>query len=262
MPDVSTSRLQAASQATYRVDYPEGLRMATGLDMDPNGICRAVWGKEFNACDTELLSVLSSHALLLDGSVGAYASTPDVAALDIVGDIDLRVEFVPTSGTQNTALLSKWTTTGNQRSYNLYLGVFRLPTVAWSANGTAELSNLGAVTAVPGALQATIDVDNGAAGNTSRLFQAPSLDGTFVQFDEEIKAGVTSIFASTAPLTLGADTAGASGRFIGRITRAQVRNSAGTLVADPDFRALAPGTTSFVDSTGKTWTVHGTARVV
>jgi hypothetical protein len=205
--------------------------------------------------------------LLLDGVSGSYASTPDVAALDIVGDIDLRVEFVfttPAGNLQNTTLIGKWNTTGNQRSYDLRNSGFGLPAIFWSANGTAELSNLGIPpVATGGAYRATLDVNNGASGNTSRLYYAASMDGTFVQFDEEIKAATTAIFASTAALTLGAANAGAAALFRGRITRAQVRNGIdGTIVANPDFRNLAPGTTSFADSTGKTWTVHGTARVV
>jgi hypothetical protein len=267
MADVNTEVLNAASQDTYGLDFPGGLRKATGINKDPNGICLTAWGKEFNEAGTEMLSVLSAHALLLDGASGSYASTPDVAALDITGDIDLRVEFVfttPAGNLQNTALIGKWNSTGNQKSYELINGPFALPTIFWSANGSAELSNLGIPPfSTGGAYRATLDVDNGASGNTSRLYAAASMDGTFVQFDEEIKAGVTSIFASTAALTLGAVNAGTAALFRGRITRAQVRNGIdGTIVANPDFRNLAPGTTSFADSTGKTWTVHGTARVV
>jgi hypothetical protein len=44
---------------------------------------------------------------------------------------------------------------------------------------------------------------------------------------------------------------------------AQVYNGiAGVLVANPDFAAQAPGTTNFVDSTGKTWNVIGDAEIV
>jgi hypothetical protein len=262
MADVNTEVLNAASQATYGLDFPGGLRVATGINKDPNGVCLTAWGKEFNEAGPEMLAVLSSHALLLDGASGAYASTPDVAALDIVGDIDLRVEFMPTGGVQqDMALVAKWGAAG-QRSYLLQRGFFGLPDMRWSANGTAELNSLGIPSSLPFALRATVDVNNGASGNTTVHYGAPSLDDTFVQFDDEIKAGTTSIFSSTAPLTVGATEAGAARRFIGRIVRVQVRNSAGTLVADPDFRNLAPGTTSFQDSTGKTWTVHGTARVV
>lgn len=263
MADVNTEVLQAASQATYGLDYPGGLRRATGLNLDPNGICRTLWGKEFNEAGPEMLSLLSSHGLRLNGASGAYASTPDHASLDIVGDIDIRAEFVNFAPTQqNYALVAKWTATGNQKSYYMGGGAFGLPILRWSATGSAELSSLGILTFVPLAFRMTLDVNNGAAGNTTVQYHSTSLDDTFVQFDDEIKAGTTSIFSSTAPLTVGASDAGTAGMFVGMVKRVELRNSAGTIVANPDFRNLAPGTTSFADSTGKTWTVHGGAVVV
>jgi len=266
MADVNAEVLQNASQDTFGLDYPGGLRRATGLNLDPNGICRQIWGKEFNEAGTEMLQVLSNHALLLPGVSGAYASTPDVAALDIVGDIDIRAELVATTSAQpNPAhVVGKWTTTGAQRSYQLHLGALGLPEIRWSANGTAELSNLNAgITGPSPALRATIDVDNGASGNTSRHYIASSLDGAWTEVDSEIKAGVTSIFSGTAPLTVGAANAGAASFFIGRLNRIEIRNGIdGTVVANPDFRNLAPGTTSFADGTGKTWTINGTAQVI
>lgn len=262
MADVNTEVLQAASVDAYGLDWPGGLRKATGIDLDPHGICRRAFAKPFARSGPEMLSLVSSHGLLLPGTTGAYASTPDVAALDIVGDIDIRVEFVSMAAQQNFALVAKWTATGNQRSFLMGGGVFGLPNLRWSANGTAELSSLGSIAAVPLAYQFTLDVDNGASGNTTRMLQASSLAGPFGQFDDEIKATATAIFASTAPLTIGASDAGTANLFTGVVKRMELRNSAGTVVANPDFRNLAPGTTSFADATGKTWTVHGTARVV
>jgi len=268
MADVNEEVLQAAAQSTYGLDYPGALRRATGLNLDKNGICQTLWLKEFNEAGPEMLQVLSNHALLLPGASGAYASTPDVAALDIVGDIDIRIEFVSTSRTQaNPAtVVGKWTTTGNQRSYQLHLGAFALPDLRWSANGTAELDNLNTgLTAgsVPGAIRATLDVDNGATQNVSRHYTATSIDGSWTEVDTETKAGVTSLFSGTAPLTVGAANAGAASLFIGRVTRVEIRSGIdGTVVANPDFRALSPGTTSFADGTGKTWTINGTAVVL
>jgi hypothetical protein len=34
------------------------------------------------------------------------------------------------------------------------------------------------------------------------------------------------------------------------------------IVTNPDFTAEAPSTLSFADSTGKTWTINGTAEII
>lgn len=74
---------------------------------------------------------------------------------------------------------------------------------------------------------------------------------------------VTSIFASTAPLEVGAYNNGADDVFDGTILAAQVyQGIAGVLVADPDFAAQPDGTTMFVDSVGLTWTVGSGDAVI
>ena len=111
------------------------------------------------------------------------------------------------------------------------------------------------------AVRVTLDVVAGA-NRTSAAFAAPSGVGLGTQYATETVAGNTAIFNSTAVLGIGSADGATSEGFAGRITRAQVRNLIdGTIVANPDFRNLAPGTTSFVDSAGLTWTVQGTARV-
>jgi len=66
-----------------------------------------------------------------------------------------------------------------------------------------------------------------------------------------------------AALETGAHTSGTSDRATGNVDAIRVRNGiAGTAVADPDFTAQTHGATSFNDSTGKTWTIHGDAKLV
>lgn len=69
-----------------------------------------------------------------------------------------------------------------------------------------------------------------------------------------------SAFAPNAPTTsslrVGQSYAFQEDGFHGRILAVELRNSVnGVLVASPDFSAQPAGTTSFDDSTGKTWTV-------
>jgi len=264
MADVNEEVLQAAAQETYGLDLPGALRRATGLNLDKNGICLRLWGKEFNEAGPEMLSVVSSHALLLPGTVGAFATTPNHASLQITGDLDLRCEFVINSyPLLNLAMVAKWNATGNQRSYLLrYTPVGNSATLFWSTAGISSL-NSAFVTEFdnPGALRKTIDVVNGTDRHID-TYTAPSLDGPWTLVNHAVVAGTTSIFAGTAVASVGAQGDG-SDPFFGRITRAEIRNGIdGTIVANPDFRDLAPGTTSFADSTGKTWTLQGTAVVV
>jgi hypothetical protein len=58
--------------------------------------------------------------------------------------------------------------------------------------------------------------------------------------------------------------AGTSGNLAGKVYSVEVRNGItnGTLVAAPRFDQQVSGTTSFVDSTGRTWTLQGDAELV
>lgn len=75
--------------------------------------------------------------LALDGTATGIASTPDAAALDIVGDIDVRVEATADWGSAHVQnLIGKWTATGNQRSWIVQLNNGLLY-FWWSADGSA-----------------------------------------------------------------------------------------------------------------------------
>ena len=203
--------------------------------------------------------------LNLPGGSGNYASTPDAASLDIVGDIELRAEVSFSSWTPATeqTMVSKWNTTGNQRSYHLSL----LPTghlrLGWSTNGTA-VTNADS-TEVTGFqpelirfIRTTLDVSSGEV----RFFTSDH-GGGFIQLGDPVIVGATSIFASTATVGVGAKSAGTADVMVGRMYAAQIRNGiAGTIVADPKFKEYGPTVTSFNDSTGKTWTVNGTAAII
>lgn len=208
--------------------------------------------------------------LHLPGGTGNYASTPDTAVLDIVGDIDIRADvklsnWVPGAA---VALVAKYDSTGSQRSYNLTLSSTGTLQMLWSTAGSANIIKDSTANPVPAAdgrlaVRATLDVDNGAAGNTVTFYTAPTIDGPWTQLGAPVvTAGVTSIFAGTADLYVGARNLGVSDIMSGEVFAAEVYNGiAGSVVANPDFSAQAPGTTSFVDAAGRTWTLSGTASI-
>lgn len=206
--------------------------------------------------------------LYLDGDSAGYVSTPDTAALDITGDIDIRAEAsIAWYAADNQVLIAKWESTGNQRSYALRILNGSL-ILNWSTDGTPTNSAFVTLPALPerAALRATLDVNNGAAGRTIRMYWAESIAGPWTQIgDDIVQAGTTSIFASTAPLRVGgpdATTDPPRVPFTGRGHAFEVRDGiAGTVVASPDFTAQPSGTTSFADSAGRTWTLNGTAEI-
>ncbi|MFH9013961.1 hypothetical protein ACH4C6_21600 [Streptomyces sp. NPDC017943] len=206
-------------------------------------------------------------ALELDGNGANNAATPSHTSLNITGDLDLRWEgeadwYAP--GFQT--LMGKWGGPGN-RSYTLRLESGSLY-ILGARNGTTGTFGRWPLPALPrrAAVRGTMDVDNGAGGVTIRLYWAPSLDGPWVQFSDDIVVPETlSVFVGTAPLTIAPeqlDEGSVRPAVAGRVYRAEVRNGInGPIVAAPNFGAQAAGTTSFTDSAGRLWTLTGTARI-
>jgi hypothetical protein len=203
---------------------------------------------------------------------GVGASTPDAAALDITGDLDVRIDAT-LSNWSTVGLLSavdlcgKYVTGTNQRSWFLQQRN-GCPYLEWSPDGTTTVQVSGTIPPVvpPGgrlAWRATLDVDNGAGGYTVTFYTAPTISGSWTQLEQIVTtSGTTSIFNSTSVLRVGDATDLTFAKPNGAIHAFQLRNGiGGTLVANPDFTTQTPGATSFTDSTGKTWTV-GTSTTI
>lgn len=218
------------------------------------------------------VSVPGTAGYLAIAADGDRATTPDVAALDITGDIDIRIDLTLDDwlDPDTVILAAKFDTTTNQRSWALFARGGGLG-LQWSPDGVtlaAAASDLLPIIPPSGRLAARVvlDVNNGAGGWTATWYTADTISGTWVQLGDPFvtTAGTTSIFASTAVLGVG-DAATLTtnlGPAAGRIHAFQLRNGiAGAIVANPDFTAQADGTTSFVDSAGRTWSTGGTASI-
>ncbi|WP_030798981.1 hypothetical protein [Streptomyces sp. NRRL S-337] len=212
------------------------------------------------------VSVLTGATYLgLPGAVGDYASTPDTAALDITGDLDVRFDGTLTNwGATNLELIGKFTFAAGGRSW--WLGMRNgVPHFEWSVDGATPIQADAPVapTIPPSgrlALAVTLDVNNGAGGATVQFYTAATIAGPWSYLGGPVLfAGTTSIFNSNAPLRVG-DAIGLLNftTASGACHAVQVRSGiGGTLVANPDFTAQTAGTTSFTDSTGKVWTLAG-----
>lgn len=217
---------------------------------------------------------LTGSRLALSQVSGNYASAPDSAALSITGDIDIQAKvdftswnegnrFVALGIAQSRFVVSKYTTTGNQRSYYLNVNSAGVLILGWSTAGSADLTasadevlNLEAETVKW--VRATLDVNNGASGRTAKFYTSD--DGsTWTQLGTtQTVAGTTSIFNSTAELNIGGANAGTSNLMEGSVYRVIIRNGydgGGSVVFDADFETATAGATSFTESSVNAATV-------
>lgn len=208
-----------------------------------------------------------SH-LELDGDTSGTVSTPDAAALDIIGDIDIRAEIDidMTRADLPQTILGKWGESTAERSWILRAYDGNL-TFSWLDAATASFNAPLAIELIGApVIRVVLITDDGDGGLIARFYQGDTVDGPWTQLGDDITAGFTTdLQSTTSSLFIGpVDTTIASGRqpFTGTATRFQVYDGVdGTLVADADFRALADGATGFTDSVGRVWTVNGTAEV-
>lgn len=216
----------------------------------------------------EVGGIVSGDGLFLSGFDADFASTPDVASLDITGDIDLRGLITPNDvlvagPTGIGAIAAKYSLTGNQRSYMLSMADGGFVRLNWSTDGTSFVGINSSTSVSFGsgetfAIRATLDV----SVRDLTFFTGPSLAGPWTQLGTVSSGAATSIFAGTALLTAGARSDGGSNGFDGIIHAIEVRNGiGGAIVANPDFAAQEIGTEQFTDSTGKLWTLNGNAEI-
>lgn len=194
----------------------------------------------------------------------AYVSTPDAAALDITGDLDIRFDADLTTWSENMELVSKWTETGNQRSY--LFGLANGTLYLWRSTDGSAVGSAVATVPLPTnhgrqAVRAVLQVNTPAGSRTTTFYTAPTLAGPWTQLGSSLVASPNITLFSGSGIVAVLDNPNSSSQasvIRGKIYGAQIYNGvAGTLVANPDFTAQTHGATSFVDSTGKTWTVNG-----
>lgn len=221
-----------------------------------------------NTNDPTWLGPDATGYVYLPGVASNYLSVPDENALDITGDIDIRVRvaldnWIPSA---NQDLLSKFDTGTGQRSYSFFVDTAGRPGLFTSTDGSAG----GVVVYSPGSatgfqngslkwLRVTLDVAGGSLGGYDAKFYT-SDDGTaWTQLGSTASsASNTSIFAGTASVTIGARNNGALQLLTGKVYRAQVLNGIdGTTVLDVDCDAITSGSaTSFTCATGQTCTIN------
>lgn len=215
---------------------------------------------------------VTPSALYVPGDQGvSYASTPDHASFALT-DVDVRI----------LAVLNNW---GADSVTNQFAGQWALsvpPDVTgWvmsihgNKKGRFAISQDGGLIGhgletdelfsySPRELhwyRNTYDSDNGAGGNTCVHYvgdYSGTTTPTWNQFGTpRVESGISVPFNST--MALRTNWLFWGGYFLYVELRSTIN---GSIVANPDFRTQTPGTTSFADSTGKTWTLTGNAKIV
>lgn len=208
---------------------------------------------------------------------GDYSYTSDKAALDITGDIDIRVEISPSTWNMPVeaglaVLAMKANNVNPDFSWAFCLDVRSRMYFAWDDAGVSASGFGHRSAAIPVqermALRVTLDVNNGLGGYTVSFYYADDLDSSWTLLTNTVTtSATTSIFSSNSALSVGASGVGtglfSGGKtFSGKIYGFELRNGiAGTLVADADFKSQAVGVTSFADGLGNTWGIISDAYV-
>lgn len=202
------------------------------------------------------------NGLRTGSTTGNYITTPHDASLAITGDIEIVLCIAYENTPNGEYLIVKNDTTGGV-NWNVRLMSSLKPQFEFW-NGSLQTCLCPTALTMP-ALKSPLwlKIKHVVASNYHVDFWysyqsetiAPSQVswqtlGTFTG------TGSGTRTSSTTVLGINGSNNAAQGLF--RIYYADVKNSSGTIVANPDFRGLALGSPTFVDSTGKTWTIART----
>lgn len=214
-----------------------------------------------------------------DAEDNTSVTTADKATLDVVGDIDVRIDILPRFWRTPSALTlaGKWNIGTNQRSWAFWLAKSGQLGFEWTTDGTlSTLKTAGSTIVIPAtsgrlSVRVSLDVDNGAGQYAVQFFTAATMGGSYTQLGSTVtgSTGTTSIFSGSANLVVGGVddfgsifTGGQS--YGGKLYAFQMRNSAGTVVANPDFSTWGLDDTSKVDTAGtpNTWALRNALTCV
>jgi hypothetical protein len=214
------------------------------------------------------VSGTNNSYLYLPGVTGNYASAPDSVALDIMGDIDIRVRVAMDDWTPSalTRLVSKRSIGGSQESYELQIATNGVPALVLSTDGSALLSTAPGGSPAVGVADGTIlwlrvtwrQSDGQVQFFTANGALTDPLTGDWLQLGTNVTLNAgSSIFNSTSVLGIGASSAGTNGTLAGKVYRTTIYAdlSETNKVFDADFTTKPFGANTFTESSANAATV-------
>ncbi|NEB00632.1 hypothetical protein [Streptomyces sp. SID13726] len=202
-----------------------------------------------------------------DGTGTSVLTTPTQTAFNVT-DLDVRLDIALESWEEHQGLASRFTASGDNRSWGIYLGGSGQLALAWSATGSSTIItrfSTDPVNAYNGqriAIRVTLDVDNGASGYTLKFFTGRTVDDQeheWTQLGDAITGGATTaVFAASSQIEFG-DVSGLvlpclTGKGYAMKLMTSIGGSTAMRMTTQD---ASPGVTSFT-SNGLVWTVTGT----
>ena len=221
--------------------------------------------------DPLLLSHTGTNYLYLPGVNGNWAATPDIAAYDVLGDVECvcRMAMDDWTPAATRTFLARSTATDPDRSFTFSLKTTGSLSLDWFPTGLAA-SNLfvNSTVALPATdgttywVKFTLDVDNGVGGYDLKFWYAADQatePSSWTQLGTTITGGApTSLPNVASGIYLGSQGPGGSNVSAGKFYRAIVRNGiGGTTVFDADFTRgiTSGGQTTFTESSANAATV-------
>lgn len=189
------------------------------------------------------------------------------------GDLDIRIELEPDTWRppQFRPIASQWVPGSADNMWVLRHHPEGWLELKWSEDGSNAIARFSTpIDADAGriAVRVTLDLDDGGNYHV-RWYTAPSIDGTWTQFYDEVGSGTTTLHPSEHTVSVGAlsngeiEFAGQEAPFEGVVYDLEIRDGIdGALVVDPGFSGADPWPGSFLGDDGLIWGVHNGAEII
>ena len=207
----------------------------------------------------------------LFGTAGGYFSTPDSVANSQTGNFTIDAYVNPSVlGGANPIVISKWVTSGNQRSYALEFLANKISGAVSAdgiANSVVHVSSVDVVTGVGDAKWIRWEFTVNSSGSSTSDFYTSTDDITYTKQGSTVSStAIAGVFNSTSALEIGSFNSGANNVLSGSVRRARLYSGVvsvggATVVTDYDPNDQTTGATWNASTTGETWTVNGNAIV-
>ena len=217
--------------------------------------------------------------LRLVGTSGSNARTPTTTALDVTNDLDLlvRIDADTSIGNAYRGLIARrQSASAFAQVYALGIENTDLLSLEWTTAADVDMNaQATAIAAVQSGLhwlRANLKGDNGAGAYEAKFYYSTSNTddpdaAVWTQIGSTVVGGSTTniIDARSSQLEIAGYNDGSAGPWPAHFHRGIVRDGiGGTIIADfnaDDFADGADAGDTAVDSTGKTWTLFGNAKI-